>query len=149
LRSWHGKRRGYYGQYLYDIPAENVLRFTHDGKPVAGAKVDVFHKTEVPGENPREQIRDKVKFSGTTDANGEFRLPNVAIDPAKFPPTETGNVLRPNPFGYISNHGENGLFLIRVDAGGSPRYAWIDITRFNEAYWRGHRDRAVYELALD
>jgi len=149
LRSWEGKRRGYFGQYLYDIPAKNALRFTSGGKPVAGAKVSVFQKTEVPTEEPREQIRNKVKFAGVTDANGEFVLPNVPMDPRKVPPTETGNVLRPNPFGYISNHGENGVFLIRVEDGRDARYAWIDITRFNEAYWQGRRDVATYTLPLD
>ena len=145
LNSWHGKRRGYFGQYLYDVPAENRIRFLEaDGAPLAGANITIYQKVKV--EVGRAEIPNVPKFKGRTDENGTFVLPNVQINNTLFTPTETGNILRPNPFGYISNHGENGVFLIEIEKGGFKDYQWIDITSFNIAYWEGHTEQATYEI---
>jgi hypothetical protein len=56
-----------------------------------------------------------------------------------------GNELRPNPFGYISNHGASGVFLIRVEKNSQVDYVWFDITEPNIAYWNGQTQEATFE----
>lgn len=143
MKSWHGKRRGYFGQYLFDLPRTIRLRFLDaTGQPLEGAEVAVYQKIETPGTG--EHIPDRVKFSGVTGPGGLYTLPNVEVDSSLFW-TDTGNVLRPNPFGYISNHGENGVFLIRVEKNEMVHWAWFDITEPNLAFWQGQTDEATFE----
>ena len=145
LNSWHGKRRGYFGQYLYDIPGQNYIRFLEaDGSPLTEANITVYQRTVIDGVGAR--IPNVPKFQGATDADGVYALPNVPVDSSLFAHTETGNELRPNPFGYISNHGANGTFLLRIEKNGFIDYKWIDITRFNLAYWQGQNMHATYEI---
>jgi hypothetical protein len=145
LESWYGHRSGYSGQYLYDIPAQNTL-YLEDvcGNPLRDISIKVYQKVNrLPGE---EEIPDLVKFSGTSDSIGRFRLPNVLVDSTNFPQTETGNTLRPNPFGYISNQGENGLFLLELWNTEEKEYHFLDITDFNHAYWAGNTAEATYPI---
>jgi hypothetical protein len=147
LERWHGFRRGYFGQYLYDLPRNNRIRFvTASGKPVSSANVTVFQKILSPGIG--ENIPIQPKFAGTTDNFGIYELPNVNINTSFFAQTETGNFPTPNPFGYISNHGANGVFLLKVEKSEIIEYAWLDITEFNLAYWRGDTALGTYEIVL-
>jgi len=147
LNSWQGKRRGYFGQYLYDIPVQNQIKFLEaNGNPLTKAKVTVYQKVETEGIG--ERIPNIPKFQGMTDDNGVYVLPNVPVDDSLFTPTETGNKLRPNPFGYISNHGENGVFLLKIEKCEFTDYKWIDITKFNIAYWKGETKNATYQIKI-
>jgi hypothetical protein len=145
LASWHGHRRGYFGQYLYDLPKNNIL-LVEDlcAAPLAGALVNVYQKVQrASGE---EEIPDLVKFTGSSDPQGHYTLPDVPVDTTNFPPTATGNELRPNPFGYISNHGDNGLFLLEFLLGSEASYRFLDILEFNLRYWKGDRQSATYPV---
>ena len=145
LNSWHGKRRGYFGQYLYDIPEQNYIRFLEaDGSPLTEASVAVYQRTVIDGVGAR--IPNIPKFQGVTDADGIYALPNVPVEASLFAQTETGNELRPNPFGYISNHGANGVFLLKIEKNEFVDYQWIDITYFNLAYWGGQTEDATYQI---
>jgi hypothetical protein len=145
LDAWHGHRRGYYGQYLYDLPATVAIRLADkEGKPLTRCAVAVYQKIMVPGQG--EQVCPTPKFRGATDADGLYVLPNVPIDPERAKPVLTGNVLRPNPWGHVACVAFNGLFLIEAAAPGGKLYAWLPITEANLAYWRGERDRAVLPL---
>jgi Cohesin domain/FlgD Ig-like domain/Dockerin type I domain len=145
MNSWHGFRRGYFGTYLYDVPEQNDLRvLAVDGKPLPEATITIYQKITTP--SGQETIPNQAKFTGTTDANGIYGLPNVNINTAGFVKTETGNIPRPNPFGYISLLGDNGVFLIKIEKEGFCDYQWIDITRFNIAYWQGNTIAATYDI---
>ena len=84
-----------------------------------------------------------VAFSGTTDSNGYFTLPNREVTSVT---TETGHSLHNNPFGNINVVGCNGLFLIKIIADGQTDYQWLDISMFNLAYWHGSTQSATYTI---
>jgi hypothetical protein len=148
MNSWHGFRRGYFGTYLYDVPQQNDLRvLASDGQPLPGAAITIYQKIMTP--EGQDTIPLKPKFIGTTDANGIYRLPNVNINIAGFVKTATENIPRPNPFGYISLLGDNGVFLIKIEKESFCDYQWIDITRFNMAYWQGDTIAATYDISTN
>jgi hypothetical protein len=135
LMTQFGRRRGYYGDYYFNIPSQNLLRvLDSQGKPVAGAKVTFWQDRD-------SAYSGAPAFSGTTDAQGLYLLPNR---PAPHIKTELGYVQRDNPFGKINVVGQGDVFLIRIEARGQTDYAWLDIPEFNLAYWSTGPDRAVY-----
>ncbi len=146
MNHWLNMAHGYFGQYMYQIPAEVRMRILRDGEPLAGANVKMYQLLDRPG-NPGV-ITDQIKAQGMTDANGEFVLPNVPVDPEIVPPTYAGDELHDNPFGYVSVCGRNGLFHFVIEHGGEVDYAWLDITEVNVAYWQGHTDLAIFERDL-
>lgn len=135
LRTQQGKRRGYYGDYYYCIPKVNQLKILdRTGRPVPGAKVTFWQDRE-------NVYRDPPAFSGVTDRNGLFTLPNR---PAPHLTTDTGYTQRDNPFGQINVVGPGDVFFLRIQARGHTEHAWMDIAEFNLAYLSGSTERAVY-----
>lgn len=125
-----GYRRGYFGEYLFDVPEQiELLVLDAAGQPVPGAHVRVFQGGggSLPG--------DPVAL-GLTDAAGRYALPNRT--PNGLVTTATGHTLRPNAFGSIHVVGFNGVLLFEVSRpGGDFDYAWLNITDANLAYWGG------------
>jgi hypothetical protein len=75
MARWHGYRRGYFGQYLYDLPETIRLRFLNArGEPLGDAGITVYQKIITSGIG--ERIPNVPKFTGTTDESGVFTLPN-------------------------------------------------------------------------
>jgi hypothetical protein len=133
-------RRGYYGEYLWDIPRNNTLVFTDAyGRPLPNAQVAVFQKSR-----ETETISNIPVMTGLTDAEGRFTLRNRPVP--KVVRTDTGHFLNPNPFGNVSVVGENGLFLIRLRSGQGEDWRWMDLTEFNLAYWSGSTENATYPM---
>lgn len=144
MTHWLHEARGYFGQYLYNLPATMQLRIDgFDGKPLSGATVKVYQYVDRPGLG--KVITNQIKFQGTTDANGIYTLPNVPIDPSIIPKIGTGDELHPNPFGYVACVGTNGVFLFRIEYAGGVDYAWLDITQANNAYWEGQTATATFD----
>jgi len=144
MNHWLDVAHGYYGQYMYVMPQQVRLRVLgFDGQPLPGASVTVYQIAERPGIG--QVITNQVKAQGVTDANGEWTLPNVPINPALVPPTYAGDVLHDNPFGYVAVVGTNAVLLLKVEHAGFVDYAWLDITEVNNAYWAGQTDVAVFE----
>ena len=143
LDSWLEYNRGYFGQYLYDVPENNSIKvIDNEDRPVANARIQIYQMGI-------SQIGNTtVKFEGYTDSKGIFYLPNVKINENIVPKTETGNQLRPNPFGYISMLGINGVFLVKIQKDENVFYEWLPITRFNNAYWRRNVNRAEYIIKI-
>jgi len=131
LNSHHGYRRGYYGEYLFDIPLTTTLVILdRAGSPVEGATVELFQKAESP-----EEIPPTPAIVGQTDGQGRFTLPDR---PAQgHTTTRTGHTLRDTPFGRISVVGTTGIFLVRVRARGHEEFFRYDITDANLACWSG------------
>jgi hypothetical protein len=113
MNHWLDKAHGYYGQYMYGIPAQMRLQILDiTGVPLPGATVKMYQYCERPGQG--KVITNQIKAQGVTDANGEFVLPNVPIDPATVPTTFAGDMLQANPFGYLAVVGTNGVLHFRV-----------------------------------
>lgn len=147
MNHWQETAHGYFGQYLYCMPQHVKMRLRGiGGTPLTGAAVTVYQMCERPGLG--KVITDQVKFTGTTDAQGEWTLPNVAIDPQMVPPAFNGDELHDNPFGYVAVIGTNGVFLMKVERDGFTDYCWLDITEVNNAYWAGQTQTATIERQL-
>jgi hypothetical protein len=147
MNHWLNTAHGYYGQYLYGMPAQVRMRFfAFDGAPLSGATVKVYQMAERPGLG--QILTNQVKAQGVTDAAGEYVLPNVPINPALVPTTHAGDTLYPNPFGYVAVVGTNGLLLLAVEKDGFVDYAWLDIIEVNNAYYAGQTASATFERRL-
>lgn len=135
LISQRDRRRGYYGDYYYAIPAKNLLRaLDSQGKPVAGAKVTCWQDTD-------GAYSGKPVFSGLTDSAGVLALPNR---PAPHVATDRGFTQHDNPFGQINVVGQGDVLFMRIEGRGHTEYTWLDIAEMNVAYFGGHAAAATY-----
>ncbi|MGC8947467.1 MAG: LamG-like jellyroll fold domain-containing protein [Anaerolineae bacterium] len=146
LNSNKGYRRGYYGEYLYDVPSQTYLRILDNrGLPVAGVTVKLYQLTRartVQG----NAIDNVPEITGVTDTDGMVLLPNRSVGTPVS--THTGHTLRDNPFGVIDvGAGFNDEFILEVAKGTHQEYSWLEITRFNLAAARGGGISATLEVA--
>lgn len=141
LNMTKGHRRGFYGEYLYNIPYKNTLIITLDGKPLADNEIAVYQKDMHTG-----KIEAPAVFTGKTDSAGRFELSNRPV-PRDFT-TATGCALHANPWGYPDVVGRNGLMLIRTQVDGKWYYGFLDIGRSVVEFARGHKHNATYPVAL-
>ncbi|NOX60484.1 MAG: hypothetical protein GXP42_00820, partial [Chloroflexi bacterium] len=132
-----GFRRGYFGEYLYDLPEEIWLEaLDRAGNPVERARVEVY-------QTRRNVVRAQPVIEGYTDAAGRFRLTNRPVSPTIT--TATGHTLAANPYGLIDVVGRNGQLLVRVGKAEQETFRWLPITELNKAAWRGQN---AYTLTL-
>jgi hypothetical protein len=135
------KRRGYFGDYMADIPGENTFHIKRqDGTPIHNAEVWVYQQQD-------NTVPNIPKFRGMTDAQGYYHFPHV---------TDTlyeGGIAVANPFSTIHSPaphavGTNSVLFVRVTKGDSVGYRFIDICDFNVAYWAGNHNAATYSLKI-
>ena len=127
-----GYRRGYFGEYQYDIPRETALRvLDNTGLPAQGVDVALYQRAR--GDVP--SIDDVPEITGTTGADGRLALPNRPMGVGVT--TATGHTLHDNPFGPIDILGRANGFLVRISRGAHEEFHWLDVTAFNLAYWSG------------
>ena len=142
--STKGYRRGYYGEYQFDIPRENTIRVLDSrGDPAAGVEVSLYQRNGPimwPGE---VTVDDTPEFTGMTDGDGRVRLANRQIIGGPWA-TRTGHVLRDNPFGVVDIIGGRNRFLVKLGKGAHEEFAWLDITDFNLAYWAGDTESHTF-----
>jgi len=123
-----GIRRGFFGEYLMDIPQNNVLIFSNQKyEPLKNVPIAIYQPK--PLGYTDKIIEPPAKFSGRTTVEGEFSLPE-------------------NPFGEINNWGTNGIFLVQVGEGKNAYFHWMEIVDFNLEYWRGNKSRAEYRIVI-
>lgn len=146
----YAHRRGYFGEYLWNVPDRNTAQLTVDGEPLRNAEVVVYQKKWDEGRGRDSTgngtIPDAPVMTGTTDDDGRFEFQNRPV--LEEYTTATGCTLKPNPFGYIDVVGRNGLLMLCAKANGSAYYAFMDIGLFNVEYARGHIDHGNYTLEL-
>ncbi|RME83456.1 MAG: hypothetical protein D6775_08045, partial [Caldilineae bacterium] len=124
-----GYRRGYFGEYLFDLPQQVWLQVLDKrGAPLSGVDVRIY-------QTRWNVVREKPVASGTSDDRGYFLLPNRPVTPTLT--TATGHTLRPNPFGHIDVVGRNGQLLVQLRHAGQETYRWLPITELNKVAWRG------------
>jgi CARDB len=142
LNSNFHKRRGYFGEYLFDTPDTTILRlFDSAGNPLANADVRLYQKDAIT-----EVFDDMPEIRGTTDVDGRIQLTNrEVIVPIT---TATGHTLRANPFGQIFHEGSNGTMFVKVTQNNQEFYGWLLILDLNLAYWSGHRDTAEITIVV-
>ncbi len=142
MTRWASIVHGYYGQFMYDIPAQVRLRILNfGGQPLPGATVKMYQFCDHPD---GRYISTQIKAQGVTDGSGIWTLPNVPIDPGLVPPTDAG-VLHDNPFGYVAVIGANAVLHFRIESGDFVDYAWLSLPDVNLAYWAGDTDVATFD----
>ncbi len=135
LNTNKGFRRGYYGEYLFDLPQTIRLRvLDNTGAPAPGVDVRLYQSG--PGRELYPTITDDIpEITGTTDEAGLLVLPNRPVgDPVA---TRTRHTLADNPFGVVDIIGERDEFIVELARESHQEYAWLEITRLNLAAWRG------------
>ncbi len=139
LNSNCGYKRGYYGEYMYDIPQNNYVRVLDSaGHPAANVAIKVY-------QGGGGAMAAAPVATGTTDANGVCQLPNRA--PASTTTTATGHTLRANPFGTVNVVGQNGTLLIEMSRGADDfDYRFMSIIQFNLAFWGGQTATWTYDI---
>lgn len=118
----YGKRRGYYGEYLLDLPSRNYIRVLNkSGQPLAQAKLTIYQRQG-------EAVPNTPVHEGTTERDGRFDLGAA-------------------PFGAVNVVGVNGSLLVHVQPqdGDVDDWVWTDVVSFNLAKWRGE-DPAVVDV---
>jgi hypothetical protein len=136
------KRRGYYGEFLFDVPKHNSIQaFDIEGRPLADAEVALFQR------NPRTGIVEgRPVCAGRTDSEGRFALPDRD---APTVTTATGHTEHPNPFGRLSVTGANGTMLVRFTKSGQEDWRWLEIIQLNLAFWVGDGETGTYPFYTD
>jgi sugar lactone lactonase YvrE len=138
LNANKGYRRGYYGEYLYDVPEQTHLRvMDNQGNAASGVTVKLYQRSSDQGSyGGRYGTIDNVpEVTGVTDNNGLFLLTNRSVGTPIT--TNTGHSLQDNPFAVIDVVGKNDEFIMELTKGNHQEYGWLDITEFNLAAWQG------------
>ena len=138
LNANRGYRRGYYGEYLYDVPPTVTLYvLNNNAMPAPDVTVRFFQRASYPNMlGSKHGVIDNVpEITVTTGASGTGVLPNRDVDDPVS--TRTGHTLEDNPFGVIDVVGKNYEFLVEITTDDHQEYQWLDITTFNLLAWRG------------
>lgn len=136
LNSNSGLRRGFYGEYLFDTPANTSLKVVDkSGYPIADAQIKLYQKDIYS-----EDVDDIPEINGTTDSQGIINLPNRQVNGGT---TATGHTLKPNPFGLIGVVGTNGNMILQVIKNNKDGYGFLTVNDLNTAYYAGNRDNAL------
>ncbi len=139
-----GRRRGYYGDFQFDLPRTNVIRvFDTQSNVLAGAQVRCYRRgTDGYFED------GNLLYQGATDAQGTFTLPVSGGGYA----TSNGFAIPPHPFVYFDVVGKNQI-LVQLSVantgafGMASFYYYIfDSINVNLAYWRGQTDTAHFDV---
>ncbi|MGC9356382.1 MAG: CARDB domain-containing protein [Anaerolineae bacterium] len=144
LNANKGYRRGYYGEYLYDVPPTVTLYLLNNNITSASdVTVRFFKRTSHPNIlGSQHGVIDNVpEITVTTGVTGMVVLPNRDVgDPVS---TRTGHTLENNPFGLIDIVGKNDEFLVEIATDNHREYQWLDLTTLNLMAWH---DRDVLLL---
>jgi YVTN family beta-propeller protein len=131
-----GYRRGYYGEYQFDIPEQNYLLVLDSlGNPAQDVQVAVYQRNGPPNWMGELGLDNTPEITGITDAGGRSLLANRPVGVGVT--TRTGHILHDNPFGVVDVVGGQNRFLIKLSKGSHEEFAWTDITDFNLAFWQG------------
>ncbi len=135
LNSSLGFRRGFFGDYTYDLPARLTLAIQDwTGKPIPDAEVTVFQSAA------GKLTEAYPVVSGRTNPRGEIVVPPQPIMEDAPVTIATGHTLRPNPWGRVNVVGGNMVFLIRTIAAGQTDYRFLKSLEANVAFWGGARE---------
>jgi photosystem II stability/assembly factor-like uncharacterized protein len=138
LNSGLHKRRGFFGEYLYDLPLTCKIRVLDAYyRPLPGATLTFYQDKDRLFDPP-------AKFVLTSDSQGYATLPNRTCY-GSFT-TATGHTLHDNPWGLINVVGTNAVFFVKIEAASQVDYQYMEILPFNIAYWSGFTDSFTYNF---
>lgn len=139
LNLQRGRHRGFYGDFLYDLPDRFRLRVLDSGgDPAPGVPVRVWQPTG-------DRLEGPPVIEGKTDSGGALELPNRPV-PGSPHATPEGFTLRPNPFGLIKVVGGNAVLLVEVGSGATTEFHAVELPQLVVARWRGAAKSCIWEI---
>jgi len=115
-----GYRRGYYGEYQFDIPEQNTLLILdNQGNPAGDVQVALYQRTGPPKLDGRIGPGQHTRDHRTTDADGRLLLADRPAGGGVT--TRTGHTLRDKPLWRRRSGGNQSRFLIRLNKGDHER----------------------------
>lgn len=135
-RATQGNRNapGNIGVFMHrDLPEHNILILKDkNGNLLRNARLDVYQNQDIRGESQKpyeKRFGSSPALTFLTDQQGR-------VDVSR------------NPFNKDDtfNSPAYGVILLRVEADCEVGYQFIDVTRFNIAFWEGHTETAEYTL---
>ncbi len=148
LNANKGYRRGYFGEYLYDVSDQVYLQvLDNKGGPAAGVTVNLYQRSDDPGlyGSIMGTFDNTPEITGVTDDHGNLLLSNRSV--ATPITTRTGHILHDNPFGVINILGNSDEFMLELTQEGHQEFSWLSITDFNLATWQGNSDTATLVIS--
>ncbi len=132
------KRRGTFGEYQFDLPRTCKVRVLDAyGQPIPNAKIKFY-------QDHGHEVNFPEDFSGTTDANGVFTMPNRSVKGEEM--LATGHEVHDNPWGLFHLAGFNALFFCDIQAYGQTDYQYIEAGAYNMAFRSGAKDSYTYDM---
>jgi hypothetical protein len=129
------------GEFLNDLPARSRVRLIRpDGTPVANVPVFIYRSSaEFFDEGLYPKTYDNTPdLERTADADGWIELPrNPFADGPLVHGRESG-----------SGYGSNVTAIVRVNAGGTDLWGYLESLDLNLAYWEGETELAEFELVV-
>jgi hypothetical protein len=128
------------GEYLNDLPAENRLTVENAaGQPLPGARVSLYRSEP-------DAILEALEPTYRKHYDAEPDMELVADNAARV-------LLGRDPFSggtgvVIRDEFTNGTVILRVEHEGRVGYGFLDVTWFNQAYWRGETALADHVLRV-
>lgn len=143
LETQVGRRRGYYGDYMFALPRRVAVRLLDNhGEPAENVRLSFYQSGR--GSQPRfpTEIDADAEIEGLTDAQGVFVLPNRPIG---FEPyaTDLGYEQHDNPFGPIDIVGRNAVMFVRLEQDEHVEYRWLEVFDLNIRYFAGQREETT------
>lgn len=121
-------RRGFFGTFLVDVPTTNTFTFVDEQmKPIPSASISVLPAISRGYGNG--WFPAKPKFTGTTDANGQWTL-------------------KRSPYDVVLNWTSNGSVEFTLAMPSGKRAGFLNISDFNLEYWRGHPKHGQYVVMM-
>ncbi len=122
------------GEYLNDLPDENVLQFVlPSGAAASGATVRVWRAKPKQGDWYGKIYSGDPNMAITADESGRIALGKNPFWEGKIPHT----------YGHAAS-----VLLIVVTHGGNHYVHFQEVSDFNLAYWKGARTSAEYKVTL-
>lgn len=131
---------GNIGVYLNDLPSQNRLTVEDaTGTPLPGAHVWLYRSergsvTDNLAGHYRKYFDDAPDLELVADGQGRVLL-------GRDPFSSGAGVVLDEDF-------TNGTVIVRVEHEGKVGYGFLDVTGFNQAYWRGETDLADHVLKV-
>ena len=139
-----GRRRGFKGDYLYDVPQNLLITITDmGGKRIPNADVTFYQMVAGTFEGV------KSTFTIRSTEGGLVILPrrDAGVTPGFY--TATGHPLTANPFGRIDAGFKNGAFLVKTTSNGVTSTAILKLWQVVDAAARARKPVAMMSLKFN
>jgi hypothetical protein len=133
------KRRGYFGEYMYDLPTTCKVRLLDAyQRPITNATIKFY-------QDDQWTVDTVAEYTLTTDASGVCTLPNGGLVYGDVT-TGTGHLIHDNPWGLFHLNGYNTLWYCDITSGSYHDAQWLEVVAYNIAYRAGNTSSYTYDM---